>query len=60
MGAAFLAGLASGFWKDQAELRHIWREDRRFSPALGEAERLRRVHDWNRAVERSLGWIQNL
>ena len=57
MGAAFLAGLASGFWKDQAELRHIWREDRSFSPALGEAERLRRVENWNRAVRRSLDWI---
>ncbi len=57
MGAAFLAGLASGFWKDQTELRHIWREDRSFSPALGEAERLRRVENWNRAVRRSLDWI---
>ena len=58
LGAAFLAGLAVGFWQDEAELAALWREDRRFEPRTGAAERGAALADWRRAVERSLDWAR--
>ena len=55
-GAAFLAGLAVGFWKDQAELSRIARGADRFEPAMARAERDALVGGWHRAVERAKGW----
>ena len=55
-GAAFLAGLAVGFWKNERELARLWKAQRVFRPRadhmLVEAERAR----WKRAVERARGW----
>ncbi len=56
LGAAFAAGLATGFWSDQDELRERWREDRRWQPALDAPVVEREFAQWQRAVERSLGW----
>jgi glycerol kinase len=56
LGAAYLAGLAVGFWKDPAEIAGNWREDRRFSPRMPPAEREERYAGWQRAVERAKGW----
>ncbi|MBV9820418.1 MAG: glycerol kinase GlpK [Solirubrobacterales bacterium] len=56
LGAAYAAGLAVGFWSDQEELRERWAEDKRWEPEMDEAEREARYAQWNRAVERSLGW----
>ncbi len=56
MGAAFLAGLAVGFWKDQAEIAAIWAVDRRFKPALSAEVRDRKYKGWKQAVERSRDW----
>jgi glycerol kinase len=55
-GAAYLAGLAVGFWKNQQELAAHWSVERRFEPAMkaDRAEQLRRR--WTAAVERSRGW----
>ena len=58
LGAAFLAGLAVGFWQDEAETSALWREDLRFEPRTGADERAARLADWRRAVERSLGWAR--
>lgn len=55
-GAAFLAGLATGFWKDQAELVDTFELDRRFSPQIGQAERDRLYAGWQKAVERVKDW----
>jgi glycerol kinase len=57
LGAAFAAGLAVGFWQP-GELEALWREDRRWQPAMGAAERERRCRLWRKAVERSLGWVE--
>ncbi len=56
LGAAYLAGLATGFWEDEAAIREQWQEDRRFEPAMppGSAARLRA--GWRRALDRSRGW----
>jgi glycerol kinase len=56
LGAAFAAGLATGFWSDQDELRERWREDRRWQPALAAPVVEREFAQWQRAVERSLDW----
>lgn len=58
LGAAFLAGLAVGFWSDDAELKSLWRVDRRFEPGMGAAERAARLGTWRRAVERSRDWAR--
>lgn len=56
LGAAFLAGLATGFWNDRYELSALWERERRFEPAMPEPERARRYKGWKRAVERALAW----
>ena len=56
LGAAFAAGLAVGQWDSPDRLRELWREDRRWSPQMPEAERERLLGRWNAAVERTLGW----
>jgi glycerol kinase len=56
LGAAYLAGLAVGFWKDAADVAHHWALDRRFEPAADAADSDRRYARWKRAVERSLDW----
>ncbi|HVG31538.1 MAG TPA: glycerol kinase GlpK [Pyrinomonadaceae bacterium] len=56
LGAAYLAGLAVGFWKDRQELQEKWKVGQRFEPRMSSEER-KRLHDrWLRAVERSRGW----
>jgi glycerol kinase len=55
-GAAAMAGLTLGVWKDQAELAALQGGDRRFEPELGETERTRLYSGWQKAVERSLRW----
>ncbi|MDB5753098.1 MAG: glycerol kinase, partial [Ramlibacter sp.] len=56
LGAAYLAGLATGFWRDAAEIAGQWRADRRFEPQLAEGRRLAKLARWREAVERSKGW----
>ena len=56
LGAAYLAGLAVGFWKSRDEIRANWREDRRFEPQMAEEQRERLYAGWLRAVERCRNW----
>ncbi|MDR1317960.1 MAG: glycerol kinase GlpK [Spirochaetales bacterium] len=56
LGAAYLAGLAVGFWKGRDELSAEWMEDRRFSPAMREDVRDRLYAGWKKAVGRASGW----
>ena len=57
LGAAYLAGLAVGFWETRAEIAENWQEDRRFEPQLEQARREELYAGWRRAVERSRGWL---
>jgi glycerol kinase len=50
-GAAFLAGLAAGVWKDREEIRRSWKVGKRFEPRMGAAEREAHVARWRKAVE---------
>jgi len=56
LGAAFLAGLATGFWSSTDEIAETWQLDRRFEPKMGQAERDRLLDRWRHAVERAKGW----
>lgn len=55
-GAAFLAGLAVGYWKDMDEIKAIWKADKKFSPSGKDVEKLK--HNWARAVERAKAWVE--
>ncbi len=56
LGAAYAAGLATGFWKDESEIRNNWAMDRKFA-SLSTTERRRVMYDgWKKAVEKSRGW----
>lgn len=54
LGAAYLAGLAVGFWKDEREIEERWEVDQRFSPTMGKEERERLYRGWQKAVEATL------
>lgn len=56
MGAAYLAGLAVGFWNSCEEIRSNWEIDRTFRPSITEAEREKLVRGWNKAVRCAYGW----
>ena len=56
LGAAFLAGLKSGFWRNKDELRTIRESDRVFLPSMSESERERLQGEWSRAVLRAKNW----
>jgi glycerol kinase len=57
LGAAFAAGLAVGFWADQAELRERWALERRWEPQMDERLRERGYAQWKKAVTRSFDWV---
>ncbi|HXX48377.1 MAG TPA: glycerol kinase GlpK [Myxococcota bacterium] len=57
LGAAYLAGLATGFWKDRRQIAKNWQEDRCFEPQISVAKREELYRGWQRAVERARGWI---
>jgi glycerol kinase len=59
LGAAYAAGLASGFWSGQDELRERWSEDKRWEPDMDEAEREALYAKWKKAVERTFGWVED-
>jgi len=56
LGAAYLAGLAVGFWKDQREIAAQWQEDRRFVPAMTRKVREKLAAGWAQALARSKKW----
>ncbi len=56
LGAAYLAGLAVGFWQDRADIEANWVEQRRFIPEMAPSEREQLSERWENAVRRTLGW----
>jgi glycerol kinase len=59
LGAAYLAGLAVGFWAGLDDVAANWALDRRFEPSMSPDRRAAMLHDWHRAVERSRAWASN-
>jgi glycerol kinase len=58
LGAAYAAGLATGFWESQEDLRENWTEDKRWEPQMDEETRKRNVHMWKKAVTRTFDWVE--
>jgi len=58
LGAAYLAGLAVGVWKDTDELKHQWRCEKTYEPQMDEKKRTTLLKGWDKAVGRSLSWIE--
>ena len=58
LGAAYLAGLAIGYWESIEEIRKLWRVDKIFEPRMGKEEREKLYNGWKRAVEKCLGWAK--
>ena len=58
LGAAYLAGLATGVWKDLDEIRHLWACSTTYEPNMDPQRREQLLDGWHRAVERSRGWAK--
>jgi glycerol kinase len=59
LGAVYAAGIAVGYWRDLAEVQSNWREDTRWTPHMDAAHRDRDYARWQKAVERTLNWIED-
>ena len=58
LGAAYLAGLATGVWKDRDEIRTLWHCGSTFRPAMDGARRQALLHGWDKAIGRSRDWAE--
>ena len=58
LGCAYLAGLATGVWRDTDEIQHLWVCDTTYEPKMEAPRREALLGDWHRAVERSRGWAK--
>lgn len=59
LGAAYLAGLAVGYWQSAGDVLQNWRVDRTFLPAIPEQERAKRIKGWNKAVRCAYHWAED-
>ncbi len=58
MGAAYLAGLAVGFWKDKEEVKRYWSLDREFLPQMTDEKRKEELSGWEKAIRATMGWAR--
>jgi len=58
LGAAYVAGLATGFWQSTDELLTNWQKDKEWTPLMDEATRNTQYAKWKKAVSRTFGWIE--
>ncbi|MEO8405813.1 MAG: FGGY-family carbohydrate kinase, partial [Chitinophagaceae bacterium] len=58
LGAAYLAGLAVGYWKNVNDIQQQWQIDKEFSPQINESSRKELVKGWQRAVNASIAWAK--
>ena len=58
LGAAYLAGLAVGYWKDKTEIRANWQIGRVFEPVMDSGRRTELLKGWKRAVKCALAWAE--
>ncbi len=58
LGAAYLAGLATGFWQNKAELEEKWHLDAAFTPKMPQQERQALLQNWHKAVKRAQNWVE--
>jgi glycerol kinase len=58
LGAAYAAGLATGFWDNEQDLRDNWAEDKRWDPKMDPENRRNQMHYWKKAVTRTFDWVE--
>ena len=58
MGAAYLAGLAVGYWASKEDVIKNWAIDKTFEPKIADEEREKRIKGWNKAVKYAYGWAK--
>jgi len=56
LGAAYLAGLATGVWESREDIARHWKAGKRFEPRMKRDDAARRMHEWSRALERARDW----
>jgi glycerol kinase len=59
LGAAYAAGLATGFWAEQEDLRENWQEDHRWEPKMDSSQSDEYFKFWKKAVSRTFDWFEN-
>ena len=59
LGAAYLAGLAIGFWKDTDEIENYWEAEKKFQPAMKNEERQKEIYQWKKAIKAAQLWAEN-
>ena len=59
LGAAYLAGLAVGYWKNRDEIRENWQIGAAFAPQMEETQRRQLLKGWHRAVKCALAWAED-
>ena len=58
LGAAYAAGVATGFWTDVDDLRQNWKKDRQWDPKWSADQRDQAYAGWEKAVQRTLDWVE--
>ncbi|HEV8084936.1 MAG TPA: glycerol kinase GlpK [Chitinophagaceae bacterium] len=59
LGAAYLAGLAIGFWKDTDEIENYWEAEKKFQPAMKNEDRQKEIYQWKKAIKAAQVWAEN-
>ncbi len=59
LGAAYLAGLAIGFWKDTNEIENYWEAEKKFQPAMKNEERQKEIYQWKKAIKAAQVWAED-
>ena len=59
LGAAYLAGLAIGFWKDTGEIENYWKAEKNFEPQMKDEERQKIIHQWKKAIKATQVWASD-
>ncbi|HSQ43937.1 MAG TPA: glycerol kinase GlpK [Ginsengibacter sp.] len=58
LGAAYLAGLAIGFWKDTSEIENYWEAEKSFEPQMKKEVRQKVIHQWKKAIKAAQAWAE--
>ncbi|AYE36128.1 glycerol kinase [Borrelia turcica IST7] len=58
LGAAYLAGLAVGYWESAEEITNLWQSDKIFEPSMEKSKRENLIYNWNKAIDRAKAWIK--
>jgi glycerol kinase len=59
LGAAYLAGLAIGYWKDTIEIENYWAAEKNFEPVMKDADRQKGIYQWGKAIKAARAWAED-